>query len=472
MDEPGLHRNPTLQWVSHHDTRSYYLLPHVPLAGKADRRLATELERQPLPKTRAGWEQRLHAITDGVSDLIEALTDSGVLVDNKGEESLRNAFDQHPRVSDITLMLTSDCNLRCRYCYAEGGRRAQVMSRSLIDHSLSYFWRERFSGGSAASLSFHGGGEPTLMFRDMDYCMGRFSEEATRRGVTPNYSVATNGTFCEGARRVLSGYRVGMTLSWDGPPDIQHRQRPADSDRPYIQRLIDNLRWAMEEGLEVNVRATVMRESLPRMGEIVAYFADLGLRSVNLEPCSVDGRAETSMAPDRTAFAEVCADLMLAHLPQGFKVASTFLAWGKFSSRFCGMTTKNCMVTTNGHLSSCYEALNVHSARERPYLFGRIHPSTGVVTLDQRKRSHISSRSTSEIADCVRCPFQHSCAGWCPFKVSRAGFDYRTGIDPGACAAVRAGTTRLVEGLADGEWSTMKTIEVRRRPNSSINGSQ
>ncbi len=467
MEQKDLFRNRTLQWVSRQSDQSYFYLPHLPLAGKVDHRVADELERTPLPTTREGWERRFSPVAKDVESLLDAMIESEVLVDDKVDAALQRVFDQHRPLTNITLMLTSDCNLRCRYCYADGGRKAEVMPRSLIDHALTYFWRERFSGGNAASLSFHGGGEPTMMFKEMGYSMERFSEEAARRNVTPHFSVATNGLFCEAARAVLAKYRVGMTLSWDGPPDIQHGQRPSDSGKPYVRRMVDNLNWALAEGLEVNVRSTITSKTLPRMKEIVTYFADLGLKSVNLEPCAVDGRAKSTMAPNLADFADACADLRLAYLSKGFTVSSTFLAWGKFSPRFCGMTSTNCMVTVNGNLSSCYEVLSVYSALERPFFFGRIHPTTGMVTIDQHRRSYIGCRSSSSIKECASCAYQLSCAGWCPYKVSRSGFDYRSGIDPDVCAAIRAGTTKLIHGLADGEWQTMKTMLVTEESKES-----
>lgn len=462
MELKSLHRNRTLQWVSQQGEQSYFFLPHLPLAGKVDRRVAARLESTPLPTTREEWEKRFSPITEDVGQLLDVLIESEVLVNDDGDASLQKIFHQHRPSTNITLMLTSDCNLRCSYCYAEGGRKTKKMSYSLMDHALTYFWRERFSGSNGASLSFHGGGEATLMFQEMDYCMERFSEEAERRGVTPHFSIATNGLFSEGARAVLAKYRVGMTLSCDGPPDIQHEQRPSDSGRPYAQKLVDNIKWALSEGLDVNVRSTITKKTQLRMDEIVAYFVDLGLSSVNLEPCAIDGRAKSTMAPERTSFAEACADLRLAYLPKGFSVSSSFIAWGKYSNRFCGMTSTNCLVTVDGNLSSCYEVLNVFSAIERPYFYGRIHPVTGIVTIDQQKRSHIGCRTSTEINECSKCAFQLSCAGWCPYKVSRSGFEYRSGVDPDACAAIRAGTTRLIHGLADGEWQNMKTMLVTK----------
>ena len=147
--------------------------------------------RRSPPTSRAGWERAFAALTKDPDTLLAALQQSAVLVDERGHARLRDAFQETPRQDHITLMLTSGCNLRCRYCYAEAGEHARVMSRPMIDAALDYFWRSRFGGGKRAALVFHGGGEPTLAVRELECAMSAFADEAARRGIEPLFSVTT-----------------------------------------------------------------------------------------------------------------------------------------------------------------------------------------------------------------------------------------------------------------------------------------
>lgn len=457
-----LRPSPSLRYVSQVGDMRYYFLPHLPSAGKVHAGLAAALAADPLPTSVAEWKQHLADLTEDPDALVAALQQSALLVSERDHSRLTDAFKEIPRQDHVTLMLTSNCNLRCRYCYAEAGERPKLMSRPMIDAALDYFWRSRFGGGRRAALVFHGGGEPTLAVRELKYAMSAFAEEAKGRGIEPLFSLTTNGAFGDAARRVLARYRCALTLSWDGPPEIQERQRPAANARTYAHRLTDNLAWAKREGLPVSIRTTVTADSLAKLDHIIEFFADLGLTALSLEPCAVDGRADASMAPKRTSFALACAEQALAWWPRGVRIKSTFLAWGKFSPRFCGMTTGNCLVTPEGNLSACYEVLDPGNEQEARYLFGHIGAKGEQPVIDADKRTRISSRDVQAIDACAQCPFEYSCAGWCPYKISRAGFRYQDGIDPDACGAIKAGTTRFVEGIADSGWHDASVVELAR----------
>ena len=74
----------------------------------------------------------------------------------------------------VTLCPTTECNLRCVYCYASGGSQAGRLSSDIARTAIDYIiGNARDKGEETTSISFHGGGEPTLhisILRDiLDY---------------------------------------------------------------------------------------------------------------------------------------------------------------------------------------------------------------------------------------------------------------------------------------------------------------
>jgi uncharacterized protein len=74
--------------------------------------------------------------------------------------------DGPPAYDTVVLFLTNQCNLRCTYCYASSGdhpgrRMTWEVARAAIDRVLLDVAKRK---GSALTLGFHGGGEPSMIW--------------------------------------------------------------------------------------------------------------------------------------------------------------------------------------------------------------------------------------------------------------------------------------------------------------------
>ena len=96
----------------------------------------------------------------------------------------------------VTVCVSNDCNLRCKYCYAKGGnygRNRSVMSKktakSFVDFCVTNFNR-------VDNVSFFGG-EPLLNYPVIEYICKLFKEQSLNESFTlPSFSMITNGTLC------------------------------------------------------------------------------------------------------------------------------------------------------------------------------------------------------------------------------------------------------------------------------------
>ena len=126
----------------------------------------------------------------------------------------------------VTVCVSNDCNLRCKYCYAQGGNYG--LSRSLmtkaeaikfVDFCCKYYDR-------IDNILFFGG-EPLLNHNIISFICDCFKEKATK-GIfpLPVFSIITNGTIC--SQEIISLIRNHIsciTVSIDGPQTINDENR-------------------------------------------------------------------------------------------------------------------------------------------------------------------------------------------------------------------------------------------------------
>jgi len=127
--------------------------------------------------------------------------------------------DRHYHPASATLFLTSGCNLRCAYCYAEAGDSSpQVMKpevyRSAIDLVCSHARR----AGRAPAFSFHGGGEPTTAWPTLnDAVEYARSVAGGSDGGQLSFGLATNGVMSRQQAEYVAATFSMVNLSLDGP---------------------------------------------------------------------------------------------------------------------------------------------------------------------------------------------------------------------------------------------------------------
>jgi uncharacterized protein len=136
-----------------------------------------------------------------------------------------------PCPSAMVLNVTNQCNLSCTYCYeygedkivqTENGRQPKWMSEETARESVEFLLRE---SGSVAHLTFFGG-ETLLNFKVLQFTVGYAKARAAELGKAIDFSLTTNATLLkEDVIEFLAEHRFGVTISMDGPPDLQNKFR-------------------------------------------------------------------------------------------------------------------------------------------------------------------------------------------------------------------------------------------------------
>ena len=133
------------------------------------------------------------------------------------------------KLNTITLQLTQDCNLRCKYCiYSETDSERQrshsrkKMTWEIAKKALDYLWAHSIDS-KRISIGFYGG-EPTLEFelmqRAVEYSLTIFA------GKELNFRMTTNAIMLsDEIIQFLVKHKFDILVSIDGPKEINDKNR-------------------------------------------------------------------------------------------------------------------------------------------------------------------------------------------------------------------------------------------------------
>ena len=135
-----------------------------------------------------------------------------------------------PPLSTIVLNVTNSCNLSCRYCYEYGDDRIEesaapeIMTEETARQSVDTLFAESGRNDKLQITFF--GGETLLNFKvirpTVEYARRRAQEE----GKFVDFSLTTNATLLtRSISEWLAEHRIGVTVSIDGPKDVQDSMR-------------------------------------------------------------------------------------------------------------------------------------------------------------------------------------------------------------------------------------------------------
>lgn len=124
----------------------------------------------------------------------------------------------------LTLCLTHDCNLRCRYCYA-GRKYAQAMSRDTAEQALRIALAEAQRAGQNLDISFFGG-EPLLEWPLLKHCCHFIRALAEGSDTRIRFGITTNGLLLSPDKLDwLAAQDFLVALSIDGSPAMHNTNR-------------------------------------------------------------------------------------------------------------------------------------------------------------------------------------------------------------------------------------------------------
>ena len=230
----------------------------------------------------------------GKEEVEEAIDEVQTLIKNEElftkdtYENYMMDFKKRPTVvKALCLHIAHDCNLACRYCFAEEGEyhgRRALMSFETGKKALDFLIA---NSGNRRNLEVDFfGGEPLMNWQVVKDLVAYGREQEKIHNKNFRFTLTTNGVLLNDEIMEFANKEMGnVVLSIDGRKEVHDHMRPFrkgagsyDLIVPKFQKLADSRNQE-----RYYIRGTFTRNNLDFSNDIL-HYADLGFKQMSIEP--------------------------------------------------------------------------------------------------------------------------------------------------------------------------------------------
>ena len=349
----------------------------------------------------------------------ESLQEAGMLfTEDTYEEIITQFKDRKTVIKALCLHIAHDCNLACRYCFAEEGEyhgRKALMSFETGKQALDFLIA---NSGSRKNLEVDFfGGEPLMNWQVVKDLIAYGREQEQIHDKRFRFTLTTNGVLLndemiETANREMDN----VVLSLDGRKEVNDSMRPYRNGKGSYERVVPVFqRFADSRNQDkYYVRGTFTRHNLDFSRDVL-HLADLGFRQISVEPVVALPEEEYAIREEDISVLcdeyDVLAKEMIRREKEGkgfqffhFMIDLTGgpCVYKRLSG--CGAGTEYLAVTPWGDLYPCHQFVG-----EEKYLMGNVYD--GVKNQKIRRKfqnSHVYAKE-----ECKDCFAKFYCSGGC-----------------------------------------------------------
>ena len=227
------------------------------------------------------------SVREAIEETASLIKDGTLFTEDDYEDYILDVTKRKTVVKALCLHISHDCNLKCRYCFAEEGEyhgKRALMPFETGKAALDFLIAN--SGGRRNLEVDFFGGEPTLNFQVVKdlVAYGRAKEKIYDKKF--RFTLTTNGVLLndeimEFANREMSN----VVLSIDGRQEVNDKMRPfPDGSGSYSLIAPKFQKFADSRGQTgYYVRGTFTHENLD-FSKDALHLADLGFQQISVEP--------------------------------------------------------------------------------------------------------------------------------------------------------------------------------------------
>lgn len=327
------------------------------------------------------------------------------------------SFSEKGVVKSVCLLVAHDCNLRCKYCFADTGdfgAQRQLMSNEVGEAAVEYIINHS-ANRQHCEIDFFGG-EPLVNMPVVKHITNYVRKREKEVNKIFKLTMTTNGVLLNDSTiKFLNDNNINVVISLDGRKEIHDYMRPDMGGNGTYDRSVANFKKLVNSRNDENyyMRGTYTKYNLDFTKDVISMY-DEGFDILSIEPV---------IAKD--------ADYAItkADLPRVFKeydkLVDTYLQYKKDVHGFfffhfnidlnngpcvakrlsgCGAGHEYFAVAANGDMYPCHQFVG----REK-YLLGNIF--TGVTNNDipqQFRNCHVLNKEK-----CRTCWARYFCSGGC-----------------------------------------------------------
>ncbi len=357
-------------------------------------------------------------IIEAISDIKELVESESLFMKDIYKDYIMDFKKRETVVKALCLHIAHDCNLACKYCFAEEGEyhgRRALMSYEVGKKALDFLI---VNSGNRRNLEVDFfGGEPLMNWQVVKDLVqyGREQEELHNKRF--RFTLTTNGVLLnddilEFANQEMSN----IVLSIDGRKEVNDHMRPFRKGQGSYELIVPKFQKTAESRNQTNyyVRGTFTHHNLDFSNDVL-HLADLGFKQISVEPVVAENQEEYAIKKEDLPQVYEEYDKLAKEITQREKAGNGFnffhfmidLEGGPCVAKRlsgCGSGTEYLAVTPWGDLYPCHQFVG-----QEEFLMGDV--DNGVKRTDIRAEFKLCNVYAKD--KCKECFAKFYCSGGC-----------------------------------------------------------
>ncbi len=334
---------------------------------------------------------------------------------------LREEIKTYPikstEVKALCLHICHDCNLRCRYCFADEGAyhsAREFMSEQTAKKAIDFLIAN--SGNRKVLEADFFGGEPLMCLQTIKNVVAYAREQGDKAGKKFLFTTTTNALLLDDdAIDFFNREMENVVLSLDGRKEVHDAIRKTKNGKGSFDLVIDKIKKFVRSRGDKNyyVRGTFTAKNLDFSKDVI-FLAENGFDSISMEPVVTDiddlAIKEEHIPAVLQEYENLC-DKYLEKYDKGegfnFFHFNVDLEGGTCLQKrvsACGTGNEYFSVTPNGDIYPCHQF-----AGDKDFLMGNVYEGK----LDKTIRDKFASSCLFTREDCGDCYAKFICSGGC-----------------------------------------------------------
>lgn len=345
---------------------------------------------------------------------------------NENCGSCKSTMIQKPKdfvINKLALVLTSKCNLRCKYCYENYGlydyQEEADISKDTLLKGLQYF-TDNFK--DITRIQFFGG-EPSMCEKQIRKTVDFFETmvDAGKRKQMPQFGIVTNGVYMpDSLIDVFAKYNFHVTVSLDGPEHINNLLRYDVNGVGKHSLIKGNYERLLQKGIKnVGIECTYTAEHIKNkvsLVELVQYFGkEFGCKIPHIVPVNIEKENDLNVMnclEEYLSYVKEIVDYTFDKMLKDKVMESTTIIAGIISKlifrrgeqRICPAGVKTFSLSHDSRISPCF----MYTSKQ-DISYGMIGEDPGMILkrayeFDER----INNKQISK--DCIECSARSVCS--------------------------------------------------------------
>lgn len=359
--------------------------------------------------------QEIHDAAQECQELEEA---EMLFTDDVYEGAIEMFAERPTVVKALCLHIAHDCNLACRYCFAEEGEyhgRRALMSLEVGKKALDFLIA---NSGSRRNLEVDFfGGEPLMNWQVVKDLVAYGREQEKIHNKNFRFTLTTNGVLLDDEVMEFCNKEMGnVVLSIDGRKEVHDFMRPFRKGAGSYDLIVPKFQKFAESRNQDNyyVRGTFTHYNLDFAADVL-HLADLGFKQISVEPVVAPPTEDYAIREEDLPIIFEQYDLLAKEMIKRHKEGRGFnffhfmidltggpCVYKRLSG--CGSGTEYLAVTPWGDFYPCHQFVG-----NEEFLLGNV--DEGIVRTDLTcdfKKCNVYSKK-----ECSSCFARFYCSGGC-----------------------------------------------------------